>query len=94
LSVRQIVENVTSIVGQWRLEWCNITIKDTVYGPHFWTGRGFGLNLADAAGFWDGDHPDAPPLRSPHNADMKVLARAPAFQARCFGASSWACLER
>jgi hypothetical protein len=86
LSVRQIVENVTSIVGQssnqtestktWRLEWWNIIINDTVYGPHFWTGRGFGLNLADADGFWDGDHPDAPPLRSPHNAHMTMLARA------------------
>ena len=39
----------------------NIIIKDTVYGPHFWTRLGFGLNLADADGFWDGDHPDAPP---------------------------------
>ena len=44
--------------------------------PHFWTGRGFGLNLADADGFWDGEHPDAPPLRSPHNAHMTMLSRA------------------
>jgi hypothetical protein len=86
LSVRQIVENVTSIVGKsgdqtegtkvWRLEWWNIIIEDTIYGPHFWTGRGFGLNLADADGFWDGAHPDAPPLRSPHNAHMTMLSRA------------------
>jgi hypothetical protein len=86
VSVRQLVENFTSIVGQsgmqtestkaWRLEWWNIIIKDTVYGPHFWTGRGFGLNLADADGFWDGWNPDAPPTRSPHNAQMTLLARA------------------
>ena len=53
LSVRQVVENVSSIVGRsgdqtegtktWRLEWWNIIIQDTVYVPHFWTGRGFGL---------------------------------------------------
>jgi hypothetical protein len=85
-SVQQIVENATSIFGTagdqtegtkaWRLEWWSTIINDTIYGPHFWTGRGFGLNLADADGFWDGDHPDAPPLRSPHNAHMTLLARA------------------
>ena len=85
LSVRQIVENATSIFSQssnqtestktWRLDWWNIIIDDTFFGPHFWTGRGFGLNLADADGFWDGDNPDAPPLRSPHNAHMTMLAR-------------------
>jgi hypothetical protein len=86
LSVRQIVENATSIFGSagdqtegtkaWRLEWWDTIINDTIYGPHFWTGRGFGLNLADADGFWDGAHPDAPPTRSPHSAHMTVLARA------------------
>jgi O-antigen ligase len=79
------VENATSIFSQsstqtestktWRLDWWNIIIDDTFFGPHFWTGRGFGLNLADADGFWDGDNPDAPPLRSPHNAHMTMLAR-------------------
>jgi hypothetical protein len=34
------------------------------------------LNLANADGFWDGDHPDLPALRSPHNAHMTILARA------------------
>jgi hypothetical protein len=85
-STRQIVDNVASIVGQagqqtegtktWRLEWWNIIVKDTVFGPNFWTGRGFGLNLADADGFRDGDHPDIPSLRSPHNVHMTLLARA------------------
>jgi hypothetical protein len=86
LSVHQIVENASSIFGQsgeqtegtkkWRLEWWDIIIKDTALGPHFWTGRGFGLNLGDADGFRDGDHPDLPPLRSPHNVQMTMLARA------------------
>ena len=86
LSVRQAVENATSIFTQsgnqtestktWRLDWWNIIIDDTINGPHFWTGRGFGLNLADADGFWNGDDPDAPALRSPHNAHMTMLARA------------------
>jgi len=86
LSARQFVENVASIAGQggqqteatktWRLEWWNIILANTVFGPNFWTGRGFGLNLADADGFSDGDHPNLPPLRSPHNVHMTVLARA------------------
>jgi hypothetical protein len=86
LSARQIVENATSVFGSagdqaegtkaWRLEWWDTIVNDTIYGPHFWTGRGFGLNLADADGFWDGAHPDAAPTRSPHSAHMTVLARA------------------
>jgi hypothetical protein len=84
-SAHQIVENVKSIVGnsgelkaegtkEWRLNWWNIIISDTFYGPYFWTGKGFGINLADADGF---DGPRSPsPLRSPHNGHMTVLARA------------------
>jgi hypothetical protein len=85
-STRQIVDNVASIVGQageqtegtkaWRLEWWNIIINNTVFGPNFWTGRGFGINLADADGYRDGAHPDLPSLRSPHNVHMTLLARA------------------
>jgi O-antigen ligase len=79
------VDNVTSIFGwgneqaagtkQWRLDWWNMIIKDTLFGPNFWTGRGFGLNLADADGF----RPDKNalfPLRSPHNVHITILARA------------------
>src|ERR1700687_17162 len=86
LSARQIVNNVVSIVGEgggqtegtktWRLEWWNIILANTMFGPNFWIGRGFGLNLADADGFRDGDHPDLPALRSPHNVHMTMLARA------------------
>lgn len=88
LSARQIVDNVASIVGQggqqtestktWRLEWWNIILANTVFGPNFWSGRGFGLNLGDADGFGfqDAAHADLPPLRSPHNVHMTLLARA------------------
>ena len=84
LSARQIVDNVASIAGQggqqtegtktWRLDWWDIIVKDTLYGRNFWTGRGFGLNLADADGF-RADH-NMPALRSPHNVHMTLLARA------------------
>lgn len=86
VSARQLADNVVSIFGQsgeqtkgtkeWRLNWWNIIIGDTLFGPHFWTGRGFGLNLGDADGFRDGDHPDLPPLRNPHNVHITLLARA------------------
>ena len=84
ISTRQIVDDVVSIVGRsgeqtegtktWRLDWWNVIAKDTLYGPNFWTGRGFGLNLADADRMRT-DH-GVPALRSPHNVHMTLLARA------------------
>jgi hypothetical protein len=88
VSAQQIVENAKSIVGQsgqqvegtkqWRLNWWNIIINDTLYGPSFWAGRGFGLNLAEADGIGGDVDPHKPraPNRSPHNALMTMLARA------------------
>lgn len=86
LSPRQLIANVESIAGYsdkslegtktWRLEWWKIILTRTVYGPNFWTGRGFGLNLADADGFQGQADPTSPPLRSPHNVHMTILARA------------------
>jgi hypothetical protein len=87
VSAHQIVENAKSIIGQsghptegtkqWRLNWWDVIINDTFHGPSFWTGRGFGLNLADADGFGGTGDPrnPHPPLRSPHNAHMTLLAR-------------------
>jgi len=88
VSAHQIVENAKSIIGQsghqaegtkvWRLNWWDIIINDTIHGPNFWTGRGFGINLADADGFGgnsDSRHP-RPPTRSPHSVHMTMLARA------------------
>jgi O-antigen ligase len=80
ISVDQIVLNVKSIFGQgggdldgtkkWRMQWWETIWDYTVRGDLFWTGRGFGINLARADGF------DATEdLRSPHNGHMTVLAR-------------------
>jgi hypothetical protein len=88
VSAHQIVENAKSIIGQsghqtegtkqWRLDWWDVIINDTLYGPSFWAGRGFGINLAYADGFAEtGDARNPrPPTRSPHNAHMTLLARA------------------
>jgi O-Antigen ligase len=88
VSAHQIVANAKSIVGysghqtegtkKWRLDWWDVIINDTFHGPNFWTGRGFGLNIADADGFGDTVNTSNPrPLtRSPHNAFMTFLARA------------------
>jgi hypothetical protein len=99
ISARQIVNNVASIAGRadeqtegtktWRLDWWNVIINNTIYGPYFWTGRGFGLNLADADGFRK-EH-NVPALRSPHNVNMTVLARAGVPGAALWGlfVASW-----
>jgi hypothetical protein len=82
LSFEQIVTNVVSTFGdvgtdgldstkQWRTDWWKDIIHDTVKGPYFWDGKGFGLNLADYYGYQVGDRS----LRSPHNAHMTILAR-------------------
>ena len=89
VSAHQLLENAKSVIGQsgghqgegtkrWRLNWWDIIINDTIHGPNFWTGRGFGLNLADADGFGGTSdrHDPRPPTRSPHNAHMTMLARA------------------
>jgi hypothetical protein len=86
ISTRQIMDNVASLFGSggeqtegtvtWRTDWWNIIIANTVYGPYFWTGRGFGINLAQADGFGAPETPNRPPLRSPHSVHMTLLARA------------------
>ncbi len=80
ISVDQIVLNVKSVFGQgdqsldgtkkWRIQWWTKIWDGTVHGPYFWTGRGFGINLAKADGF-----DVIPELRSPHNGHMTILAR-------------------
>jgi hypothetical protein len=82
----QIVEGLESVVGsssaanfegtkQFRLNWW-ATIQDyTFHGPYFWTGKGFGANLAMEDGY-QGSEPGESKLRSPHNGHMTILARA------------------
>ena len=82
-SVYQLTSNLMSVVGDvpenekglqqtedWRLRWWTKVIDYTVYGPYFWTGKGFGINLAADDGI-----KDDPTNRSPHSAHMTVLAR-------------------
>lgn len=65
---------------EWRLNWWDKIINYTVHGPYFWTGKGYGINLADADGFQVADDNS---LRSPHNGNMNILARSgvPGFTA-------------
>ncbi|HVA88006.1 MAG TPA: O-antigen ligase family protein [Candidatus Saccharimonadales bacterium] len=84
ISVGQLVDNLTSVFSnnaspaneatkQWRVQWWDKIVNYTVNGPYFWTGKGFGINLADADGFQvtaDGS------LRAPHSTHLEILARA------------------
>jgi hypothetical protein len=76
-------ENITSIffgsgntqlegTKEFRLAWWGKIVEYTFNGPYFWTGKGFGVNLADDDGFQQSlDHS----LRAPHNSHLSVLAR-------------------
>ena len=84
ISPSQMITNVESALGllsndpsggsrQWRIKWWERIIDYTVYGDYFWTGKGFGINLADVDGFQvDADRS----LRSPHNGHINILARS------------------
>lgn len=82
LSLGQIQNNVISIffdtndsaqgTKDFRLRWWGDIIDYTVFGPYLWSGKGFGVNLADDDGFQvDADGS----LRAPHNSHFTVLAR-------------------
>ena len=84
-SADQVIENVGSVFGgdsgsesldstkEWRMDWWKEIISYTVHGPYRWSGKGFGINLADDDGFrLDEDGT----LRSPHSVHMTFLARA------------------
>ncbi len=81
ISVGQLWSNIQSVFGQsdssslegtkeWRLNWWEQIYDYTVHGEYFWTGKGFGVNLAKDDGFVVD-----PSLRSPHNGHMTILAR-------------------
>ncbi|PYE55733.1 O-antigen ligase family protein [Deinococcus yavapaiensis] len=57
----------------WRLEWWNDIVNYTVFGPYFWTGKGYGINLADADGFQVTQDSS---LRNPHSGHLMFLARS------------------
>jgi len=87
ISAEQLIGNFISIFGggkqgdleelqgtkQWRMDFWKAIIDDTVYGPYFWKGKGFGVNLVSEYGF----NIDAEEtVRAPHNGHMTMLARS------------------
>ena len=82
VSFSQLVDNAASVIGDdngtidstkaWRLAWWNKIIGYTLDGQYFWTGKGYGINLADSDGF---QVLAESALRSPHNGNLTMLAR-------------------
>jgi hypothetical protein len=99
ITPRQVIANIVSVgsgtrtrgnlsgTREWRLDWWTTITDYTVFGRYFWTGKGFGVNLADDDGFQVAS-PDEAPLRSPHSSVMTVLARTGVP-----GALLWAALQ-
>lgn len=83
-SVHQLTSNLGSIVGDdtsgdevnleqtkdWRLRWWTKVMDYTVFGPYFWTGKGFGINLSSDDGIKNNGY-----NRNPHSAHLGILAR-------------------
>lgn len=98
VSAEQITNNIVSIFAsndesgdsnggiqetkEWRLVWWNKIIDYTFNGNFFWTGKGYGINLANSDGFQVTSDES---LRSPHNGHLMILARGgvPGFIAWC-----------
>jgi O-antigen ligase/polysaccharide polymerase Wzy-like membrane protein len=87
LRLEQITANITSLFGdsttgnldgtkRWRMGWWEAIVQYTLYGEYFWYGKGYGPNLAVVDGFVVGQELGGPPLRSPHNAHLTILARS------------------
>lgn len=86
MSARQLIDNFLSTFGpwegdlnatrEWRMNWWHMIYGYTFEGAYFWTGKGFGINLALDDGFVTGnENVNAPLLRSPHNGHLDILAR-------------------
>jgi hypothetical protein len=84
---QQIINGFESVIGNsdksnldgtktWRLNWWQSIVDYTVNGPYFWTGKGFGVNLAEDDNYEVGHEIGGPPVRSPHSVNMTMLARA------------------
>jgi hypothetical protein len=82
ISLNQIADNVQSVFVKsdknllagtvdWRLKWWNAILDDTLFGDRFWSGLGFGSDIAKRYGFADDTG-----NRSPHNGHITILARA------------------
>jgi hypothetical protein len=86
ISPGQLASNLSSVfsnrdddlggTARWRLLWWRSIIDYTLFGDYFWTGKGFGINLAEDDGFHTTVLSEDRPNRSPHNGHMTILARA------------------
>ena len=85
LSAENIIQSIKSVVGDekhkemsdtagWRKNWWSDIVGYTFGGEYFFTGKGYGVNLADSDGYQTEFDDD--PLRSPHNGHMTILARS------------------
>lgn len=103
VSLGQLGRSLESVMGgtdhfemegtrRWRLIWWTTIANYTVFGPYFWTGKGYGVNLADSDGFQVGTREE--PLRSPHNSHLTFLARSgvPGFLLWISLQATWAAL--
>jgi hypothetical protein len=99
ISAQALLLNIQSIGGsagegyrdgtrRWRLAWWGDIVNYTFAGPYFWTGKGYGVNLADADGYQLGYSAGEQTLRSPHNGHLTILARSGVP-----GALLWAALQ-
>jgi hypothetical protein len=60
---------------EWRIVWWQEIWDYSVRGPYFWTGKGYGINLAVDDGIVDENY-EGIILRSPHNSHLSFLARS------------------
>jgi hypothetical protein len=64
---------------EWRLEIWNKIVGYTIFGPYFWTGKGYGINLVEDLGMTPDPnaavHGKVPP-REPENTHIAILARS------------------
>src|SRR5581483_6685819 len=78
ISFEQLITNFDSLTSdtgdeaidstkEWRMEWWHEIVHYTFYGKYFWTGKGFGVNLADDDGF---QVLRSDTLRAPHSSHM------------------------
>jgi hypothetical protein len=84
ISFDQFVTNLKSMTSdtgtdgldstkEWRMEWWRDIVRYTLRGKYFWSGKGFGINLADDDGYQVMSDRS---LRAPHSAHLDMLARA------------------
>jgi O-antigen ligase len=92
MNIKSIVDDSGTTLDktkQWRLDWWADIIGYTFGGKYFFTGKGYGVNLADEDGYqvtYDKS------LRCPHNGHLTILARSgvPGFVLWLLVQLSWA----